>query len=125
MDNIETEESSYETSNSQIAIKAKKSTQIEETSIFPKEFIILEKIHTIKDQLSNISFEHEGKYLLQKLFFSEDDKKLYKLLLMKGVIPPSLRAEFWFISSGAKGNVFAILIITNSFVRIIPIMKIR
>ena len=102
MDNIETEESSYETSNSQIAIKAKKSTQIEETSIFPKEFIILEKIHTIKDQLSNISFEHEGKYLLQKLFFSEDDKKLYKLLLMKGVIPPSLRAEFWFISSGAK-----------------------
>ena len=63
----------------------------EDTSIFPKEFITLGKLFSLKDQLSSISFEHEGKYLLQKLYFSEDDKKLYKLLLIKGVIPPAYR----------------------------------
>ena len=102
MDMIETEESSYETSSKQLMIKTKKSIQNEDTSIFPKEFFTLEKIFSIKDQLNNISFEVEGKYLLKKLFFSEDDKKLYKLLLIKGVIPISHRADFWFISSGAK-----------------------
>jgi hypothetical protein len=102
MDMIETEESSYETSSKQLMIKTKKSIQNEDTSIFPKEFFTLEKIFSIKDQLNNISFEVEGKYLLKKLFFSEDDKKLYKLLLIKGVIPISYRADFWFISSGAK-----------------------
>ena len=102
MDSIETEESSYEASSNYLAIKSKKSNQEEDSSIFPKEFIILEKIYTLKEHLNNISFEREGRYLLQKLYFSEDDKKLYKLLLIKGVIPSQYRPEFWFISSGAK-----------------------
>ena len=102
MDSIETEESSYEASSNYLAIKSKKSNQEEDSSIFPKEFIILEKIYTLKEHLNNISFEREGRYLLQKLYFSEDDKKLYKLLLIKGVIPVQYRPEFWFISSGAK-----------------------
>ena len=103
MDTIETEESSYEASNNQLITKAKKSMQNnEDSSIFPKVFITLEKIYSLKDQLNSISFEREGKYLLQKLYFSEDDKKLYKLLLIKGVIPSSHRSDFWFISSGAK-----------------------
>ena len=102
MDTIETAESSFEASNNQLLIKTKKSMQNEDSSIFPKEFIILEKIFSLKDQLSSISFEIEGKYLLKKLYFSEDDKKLYKLLLIKGVIPAKYRPEFWFISSGAK-----------------------
>ena len=103
MDIMETEESSYEASNNQLITKAKKSMQNnEDSSIFPKIFITIDKIYSLKDQLNNISFEREGKYLLQKLFFSEDDKKLYKLLLIKGVIPSSYRSEFWFISSGAK-----------------------
>ena len=102
MESIETEESSYEASNNQLIMKTKKSMQNEDSSIFPKEFITLEKIFSLKDQLSQISFEREGKYLLKKLFFSEDDKKLYKLLLIKGVIPVQYRPDFWFISSGAK-----------------------
>ena len=102
MDLIDTEDSSNEASNNHISIKSKKTNDYEDSSIFPKEFIILEKIYSIKEQLNNISFEREGKYLLQKLFFSEDDKKLYKLLLIKGVIPSQYRPEFWFISSGAK-----------------------
>ena len=103
MDTVETEESSYEASNNQLITKAKKSMQNnEDSSIFPKVFITLEKIYSLKDQLNSISFEREGKYLLQKLYFSEDDKKLYKLLLIKGVIPSSYRSDFWFISSGAK-----------------------
>ena len=102
MESIETEESSYEASSNYLAIKSKKSNQEEDSSIFPKEFIILEKIYTLKEHLNNISFEREGRYLLQKLYFSEDDKKLYKLLLIKGVIPVQYRPEFWFISSGAK-----------------------
>ena len=102
MDSIETEESSYKASSNYLAIKSKKSNQEEDSSIFPKEFIILEKIYTLKEHLNNISFEREGRYLLQKLYFSEDDKKLYKLLLIKGVIPVQYRPEFWFISSGAK-----------------------
>ena len=102
MDSIETEESSYEASSNYLAIKSKKSNQEEDSSIFPKEFIILEKIYTLKEHLNNISFEREGRYLLQKLYFSEDDKKLYKLLLIKGAIPAQCRPEFWFISSGAK-----------------------
>ena len=102
MESIETEESSYEASSNYLTIKSKKSNQEEDSSIFPKEFIILEKIYTLKEHLNNISFEREGRYLLQKLYFSEDDKKLYKLLLIKGVIPSQYRPEFWFISSGAK-----------------------
>ena len=102
MESIETEESSYEASNNQLIMKTKKSMQNEDSSIFPKEFITLEKIFSLKDQLNNISFEREGKYLLKKLYFSEDDKKLYKLLLIKGVIPVEYRPDFWFISSGAR-----------------------
>ena len=67
MDIMETEESSYEASNNQLIMKTKKSMQNEDSSIFPKEFITLEKIFSLKDQLNNISFEREGKYLLKKL----------------------------------------------------------
>ena len=102
MDIIEAEESTQESSNKKLMAKKKIMQKNEDTSIFPKEFITLGKLFSLKDQLSSISFEHEGKYLLQKLYFSEDDKKLYKLLLIKGVIPPAYRSEFWFISSGAK-----------------------
>ena len=102
MDIIEVEESTQESSNKKLMAKKKIMQKNEDTSIFPKEFITLGKLFSLKDQLSSISFEHEGKYLLQKLYFSEDDKKLYKLLLIKGVIPPAYRSEFWFISSGAK-----------------------
>ena len=60
MDSIETEESSYEASSNYLAIKSKKSNQEEDSSIFPKEFIILEKIYTLKEHLNNISFEREA-----------------------------------------------------------------
>ena len=89
--------------SNQLLLKKKKSKEEkEDTSIFPKEFIFLNRIYTLKDQLNTITFEREGKYLLNKLYFSEDDKKLYKLLLIKGVIPKKYRPDFWFISSGAK-----------------------
>ena len=103
MDIFETKSSKNEDASNQLLIKSKKQKQEkEENSIFPKEFMTLNRLYTLKDQLNNITFEKEGKYLLQKLYFSEDDKKLYKLLLIKGVVPPSFRPEFWYISSGAK-----------------------
>ena len=102
MDVIEEEESNNESSNNQLIQKTKKVQKEQNIGIFPEEFIIIEKIFSLKSQLSSLSFEKEGKYLLKKLFFTEDDIKLYKLLLIKGVIPSSYRPEFWFISSGAK-----------------------
>ena len=103
MDIFETKSSKNEDASNQLLIKSKKQKQEkEENSIFPKEFMTLNRLYTLKEQLNNITFEKEGKYLLQKLYFSEDDKKLYKLLLIKGVVPPSFRPEFWYISSGAK-----------------------
>ena len=102
--NILNEESlSNGDSSNQLLLKTKKSKEEKEhINIFPKEFTALNRIYTLKEQLNNITFEREGKYLLKKLYFSEDDKKLYKLLLMKGVIPSKYRPDFWFISSGAK-----------------------
>ena len=102
MDVIEEEESNNESSNNQLIQKTKKVQKEQNIGIFPEEFIIIEKIFSLKSQLSSLSFEKEGKYLLKKLFFTEDDIKLYKLLLIKGVIPSLYRPEFWFISSGAK-----------------------
>ena len=102
MDVIEEEESNNESSNNQLIQKTKKVQKEQNIGIFPEEFIIIEKIFSLKSQLSSLSFEREGKYLLKKLFFTEDDIKLYKLLLIKGVIPSLYRPEFWFISSGAK-----------------------
>ena len=103
MNILNEESSSNGDSSNQLLLKTKKSKEEKEhTNIFPKEFTALNKIYILKDQLNNITFEREGKYLLKKLYFSEDDKKLYKLLLMKGVIPSKYRPDFWFISSGAK-----------------------
>ena len=42
MDLIDTEDSSNEASNNHISIKSKKTNDYEDSSIFPKEFIILE-----------------------------------------------------------------------------------
>ena len=84
MESIETEESSYEASNNQLIMKTKKSMQNEDSSIFPKEFITLEKIFSLKDQLNQISFEREGKYLLKKLYFSENNKKTVNASSYKG-----------------------------------------
>ena len=102
MDVIEEDESTNESSNSQLIQKTKNIQQKQNKSFFPKEFITYDRLFSIKSQISSISFEKEGKYLLKKISFSKDDIKLYKLLLIKGVIPPSYRPEFWFISSGAK-----------------------
>ena len=105
MDILNTESSSKGDSSNQLLLKKKKSLEDkekEQAGIFPKELLFLNRINSLKEQLNNITFEQEGKYLLQKNYFSEDDKKLYKLLLMTGKIPPEYRPEFWYISSGAK-----------------------
>ena len=103
MNILNEESSSNGDSSNQLLLKTKKSKEEKEhINIFPKEFTALNRIYILKEQLNNITFEREGKYLLKKLYFSEDDKKLYKLLLMKGVIPSKYRPDFWFISSGAK-----------------------
>ena len=103
MDILNTESSSKEDSNNQLLLRQKKTKEEkEQTGILPKELLVLNRLNSLKEQLNNISFEREGNYLLQKLYFSDDDKKLYKLLLMKGKIPPEYRPEFWYISSGAK-----------------------
>ena len=103
MDILNTESSSKEDSNNQLLLRQKKTKEEkEQAGILPKELLVLNRLNSLKEQLNNISFEREGNYLLQKLYFSDDDKKLYKLLLMKGKIPPEYRPEFWYISSGAK-----------------------
>ena len=71
-------------------------------NIFPQEIQTLEKIMSLKEQLNDISWEKDGIALLQKTSFNEYDKKIYKLLLLKEVIPKKYRGEFWFISSGGK-----------------------
>ena len=55
-----------------------------------------------KQKISNISWEKEGKNLLEKTQFNEEDIHIYKMLIYKGCIPENLKGEFWFISSGAK-----------------------
>ena len=71
-------------------------------NIFPSELLTLDKIYSLKEQLKNISWEKEGKNLLKKIYFTEEDKKIYKLLLIKGEIPSKYRGVFWYISTGGK-----------------------
>ena len=71
-------------------------------NIFPPELLTLDKIYLLKEQLKNISWDKEGKNLLKKIYFTEEDKKIYKLLLIKGEIPSKYRGEFWYISTGGK-----------------------
>ena len=82
--------------------KNKNNEVLQDMNIFPTELLILDKLYLIKEQLNEISWEKEGKALLQKIYFNEEDKKIYKLLLIKGVIPPKYRGEFWYISTGGK-----------------------
>ncbi len=82
--------------------KIKNNEVLQDMNIFPTELLTLDKIYLIKDQLTEISWEKEGKELLKKIYFTEEDKKIYKLLLIKGVIPSKYRGEFWYISSGGK-----------------------
>ena len=82
--------------------KDKNNEVLQDMNIFPSILLTLDQMYIIRGQLNEISWEKEGKDLLKKISFSEEDKKIYKLLLIKGVIPPKYRGEFWYISSGAK-----------------------
>ena len=82
--------------------KDKNNEVLQDMNIFPSILLTLDQMYIIRGQLNEISWEKEGKELLKKISFSEEDKKIYKLLLIKGVIPPKYRGEFWYISSGAK-----------------------
>ena len=55
-----------------------------------------------KQKISDITWEKEGKILLEKNQFNNNDIQIYKMLIYKGCIPEDYRGEFWFISSGAK-----------------------
>ena len=55
---------------------------------------------------SNYSWEKDGFNLLTKIYFSTEDIKIYKTLLIKNCIPLKFKGEFWFISSGAKQEQF-------------------
>ena len=71
MDVIEEEESNNESSNNQLIQKTKKVQKEQNIGIFPEEFIIIEKIFSLKSQLSSLSFEREGKYLLKNYFLQK------------------------------------------------------
>ena len=102
--NINDTESSSpeETINKLRGKKTKNNEVLQEMNIFPTELLTLDKIYLIKEQLNGISWENNGKNLLKKTYFTEEDKKIYKLLLIKGVIPSKYRGEFWCISTGGK-----------------------
>ena len=103
MNDTDTEASSSDgTINKLKGTKTKNNEVLQDMNIFPTILLTLDKIYLIKDQLSEISWEKEGKQLLTKISFTEEDKKIYKLLLIKGVIPPKYRGEFWYISTGGK-----------------------
>ena len=69
---------------------------------YPIFLINTTNLLSFKQKLSNITWEKEGKNLLEKSQFSKDDIQIYKILIYKGCIPENLKGEFWFISSGAK-----------------------
>ena len=74
MDILNTESSSKGDSSNQLLLKKKKSLEDkakEQAGIFPKELLFLNRINSLKEQLNNITFEQEGKYLSpsKKLFF--------------------------------------------------------
>ena len=96
------EESNNDGMNKLYGKKAKNNEVLQDMNIFPIELLTLDKIYIIKEQLDEISWEKEGKNLLNKISFSEEDKRIYKLLLIKGIIPPRYRGEFWYISTGGK-----------------------
>ena len=103
MNDTDTEASSSDgTTNKLKGIKIKNNEVLQDMNIFPPELLTLDKIYLLKDQLKSISWGKEGKNLLQKTYFTEGDKKLYKLLLIKGEIPSKYRGEFWYISTGGK-----------------------
>ena len=103
MNDTDTEASSSEGGINKLRGKKYKNNEVlEDMNIFPTELLTLDKLYLIKDQLSEISWKKEGKELLNKIYFTEEDKKIYKLLLIKGVIPPKYRGEFWYISTGGK-----------------------
>ena len=101
MNDADTEASSLDGNNSN-RLKGKKIKNNEVMNIFPTELLTLDKIYLIKEQINNISWEKEGKELLKKISFNEEDKRIYKLLLIKGAIPSKFRGEFWYISTGGK-----------------------
>ena len=103
MNDTDTEASSSDgTTNKLKGKKIKNNEVLQDMNIFPSELLTLDKIYLLKDQLKNISWGKEGKNLLKKTYFTEEDKKLYKLLLIKGEIPSKYRGEFWYISTGGK-----------------------
>ena len=103
MNDTDTESSSTEGSINKLRGKKTKNNEVlQEMNIFPTELLTLDKIYLIKEQLNGISWEKNGKNLLKKTYFTEEDKKIYKLLLIKGVIPSKYRGEFWCISTGGK-----------------------
>ena len=103
MNDTDTEASSSEGGINKLRGKKSKNNEVlQDMNIFPTELLTLDKLYLIKDQLNDISWKKEGKELLNKIYFTEEDKKIYKLLLIKGVIPPKYRGEFWYISTGGK-----------------------
>ena len=75
---------------------------IPENINYPIFLINTTNLLSFKQKISNITWEKEGKNLLEKSQFSKDDIQIYKILIYKGCIPENLKGEFWFISSGAK-----------------------
>ena len=103
MNDTDTEASSSDgTTNKLKGKKIKNNEVLQDMNIFPSELLTLDKIYLLKEQLKNISWEKEGKNLLKRIYFTEEDKKIYKLLLIKGEIPSKYRGEFWYISTGGK-----------------------
>lgn len=103
MNDTDTEASSSDgTTNILKGKKIKNNEVLQDMNIFPPELLTLDKIYLLKEQLKNITWEKEGKNLLKKIYFTEEDKKIYKLLLIKGEIPSKYRGEFWYISTGGK-----------------------
>ena len=103
MNDTDTEASSSDgTTNILKGKKIKNNEVLQDMNIFPPELLTLDKIYLLKEQIKNITWEKEGKNLLTKIYFTEEDKKIYKLLLIKGEIPSKYRGEFWYISTGGK-----------------------
>ena len=116
MNDKDTEASSSDGGVNKLYVKKAKNNEVmQDMNIFPTELLTLDKIYLMKEQLDEISWEKEGKDLLKKIYFTEEDKKIYKLLLIKGVIPSKYRGEFLYISTGEKGNYYSIQIIINIF----------
>ena len=79
---------------------------IPENINYPIFLINTTNLLSFKQKISNITWEKEGKNLLKKLQFSKEDIQIYKMLIYKGCIPENLKGEFWFISSGAKKEMY-------------------